>query len=120
MERAVLILERLCGLDHDSTLRAYASLSSFYVEGRMAANSLPFVRRSLYLERLIFGAEDPSICRHFSNLANTLQQLGDSAGATRALLVSLQLYERLGNEVMVTHTCRELALVYQASGFYKV
>lgn len=57
----------------------------------MAALALPFVRRSLYLERLIFGPEDPALCRHYSNLANALQQLGDAAGATRALLLTLQM-----------------------------
>ncbi len=119
MERAVLILERLCGLDHDSTLRAYANLSTYYVEGRLGSLALPFLRRSMYLERLIFGPEDLGLCRHFTLLANTLHQLGDSAGATRALLFTLQIYEKMGNEVMVTHTCRELALVYQASGFFK-
>jgi hypothetical protein len=48
-----------------------------------------------------------------------LRAMGDFEGATRALLMTLQMYERNGNEVMATHMCRELALCYQAAGGYK-
>ncbi len=45
--------------------------------------------------------------------------MGDFEGATRAMQMVLQMYERSGNEVMATHTCRELALCYQSAGAFK-
>ncbi len=118
-ERAVLILERLKGLDHESTVRAYGNLATFYLECGLPVRALPFVRRSLYLERLVNGMEDQAVPLSLTNLAAVLKELGDFEGATRALQLTLHMYERTSNEVMATHTCRELALCYQAAGAFK-
>ena len=107
------------GLDHESTVRAYSNLATFYLECGLHALALPFVRRSLYLERLVNGVEDQAVPQSMANLAAVLKELGDFDGATRAMQMTLQMYERGGNEVMATHTCRELALCYQAAGAFK-
>ncbi len=69
----MLILERLKGLDHESTVRAYSNLATFYLECGLHSLALPFVRRSLYLERLVNGVEDQAVPQSMTNLAAVLK-----------------------------------------------
>jgi len=118
-QRAVLILERLNGLDHEGTVRAYGNLATFYSECGMFKQALTFFRRALYLEKLINGANHHTVVNTLSNLATVLKNMGDVDGGIRALMQCLEAYERTNNQVMVIHTCRALARFYQAAGKFK-
>merc|ERR1711991_62841 len=81
--------------------------------------ALPFIRRSLYLVRLIGGPIDPLIPVTLSNMAMILRSLGDLNGGIRALSLSLELYDLHQNLPMQIHTCRQLSTLFSEAGRVK-
>ena len=118
-ERAVLILERLRGLDHETTMRAYLNLSVFYIECNMADRALPFLRRSLYLERLIRGSDASSVPQLLMLLSQALQSSGDFDGCILIQLRLLELYEGTQNTPQAVTMWRSLAMSYEQAGQFK-
>jgi len=62
-EKAVLINERVLGLDHYDTLQSYTTLAVYRLEREEGADPtiINFMKRSLYLSYLIGGQDNPEI-----------------------------------------------------------
>ena len=69
--------------------------------------------------RLVCGVGDVSIAPTLGNVAQLLQQLGDTEGAIVVLTRALQQYEDIGNQPLATATCHSLAILHQSLGSYR-
>lgn len=91
-ERAVIICERVLGLDHYMTAQAYISLSSL-LSGTKPENNviLGYANRALYLNLILSESNNLSVIDSIIHMGKILQELKESKYAREYLKKALQL-----------------------------
>jgi tetratricopeptide (TPR) repeat protein len=75
-QRALLIYQRLTGLDSALTAQSHAKLALYLNAAKHPRVCLKHLRRALFLFELISGPNHPSTCNVYSNMGTILQELG--------------------------------------------
>ena len=92
--KAVMMCERLLGVDHSQTITEYAHLSLYCFANGQISNSLKLLYRARYLLLLNFGEDHPEMSLIDSNLGLILQAACDYDSALKFLENALELNKK--------------------------
>jgi eukaryotic-like serine/threonine-protein kinase len=92
--RALELLEKALGKDHDETLSAVYGLGAFYVNWGQDAKAEPYFRRVFEGRQRAQGADDPGTLTAAHNLAFLYQRLGRTAEAEKTVREALERSRR--------------------------
>lgn len=101
--KAVMMCERLFGVDHSQTITEYAHLSLYCFANGQVHNSLKLLYRARYLLLVGFGEDHPEMGLIDSNLGLILQATGEYDTAVKFLENSLECNKKyFGSKSMKT------------------
>lgn len=92
--KATLIMERVMGVDHPSTVAAYINLALYCHDAKQTGVALRLLYRARYLMVLMYGDGHPELATCDTNLALILHSLGDHQTSVKYLRSALGVHER--------------------------
>lgn len=116
-QRAVLMSERVLGIDHPNTITEYAHLALYCFANNQVSSALRLMYRTRYLALICHGENHPEIGLIDSNIGLILHAVEEYDRSLAFLEHALQLYQRFygGKSLKVamsyhlvarTHSCR--------------
>ena len=92
--KAVMMCERLFGVDHSQTITEYSHLSLYCFANGQISNSLRLLYRARYLLLLNYGEDHPEMSLIDSNLGLILQASGEYEHAVKFMINALELNKK--------------------------
>lgn len=116
-QRAVLMSERVQGLDHPNTITEYSHLALYCFANNQVSSSLRLMYRTRYLALLCHGEEHPEVALIDSNIGLILHAVEEYELSLRFLEHALQLNQKFHRKLSLkvamsyhlvarTHSCR--------------
>jgi len=120
-KKAVIVAERIFGIDHPETLVAYVHLALYCYHAGLVTSSLKLMYRSRYLALLAYGKDHPDMATFDTNIGLMLHNQREFTEACRYLQNSCNLQMKYhGSSSLHTATSQHLvARVLTALGDYK-
>merc|ERR1712241_378130 len=97
-QKAVLMSERVNGIDHPYTITEYVHLALYAFANSQISTSLKLLYRSRYLRLLVFGEHHPEVSLIDSNIGLILHAVGEYDLSLKVLGKSLELNKRFHGE----------------------
>jgi len=97
-QKAVLMSERVNGIDHPYTITEYVHLALYAFANSQISTSLKLLYRSRYLCLLVFGEQHPEVSLIDSNIGLILHAVGEYDLSLKFLGKSLELNKRFHGE----------------------
>ena len=97
-QKAVLMSERVNGIDHPYTITEYVHLALYAFANSQISTSLKLLYRSRYLCLLVFGEHHPEVSLIDSNIGLILHAVGEYDLSLKFLGKSLELNKRFHGE----------------------
>lgn len=119
--KAVIISERLSGLDSADTSQAYSGLAMFLHANGKYSTALSCIKRSLYLASLMTNATHPDIATAYTNIAAMLKDMEENQKSIAYLNEALISYESIlgPGHIQTSAIYHSIALAYSNIGQYK-
>uniref|UniRef100_A0A6Q2YP14 Clu domain-containing protein n=1 Tax=Esox lucius TaxID=8010 RepID=A0A6Q2YP14_ESOLU len=120
-EKAVLLSERVLGIEHHQTIEEYTHLSLYCFAGGQPTTSLHLLYRARYLTLLVNGEDHPQVALLDCMLGLVLYGLLDYDLSLKFLLNALTLSSKYHGPASLkcAHSNHLLALVYERKGEFR-
>jgi protein TIF31 len=119
--KAVMMCERLFGVDHSQTITEYAHLSLYSFAAGQIANSLKLLYRARYLLLVNYGEDHPEMSLIDSNLGLILQAAGEHESAHKFLEKALEINKKyFGVKSMKTGLSSWFFFSFYLTHFFKI
>jgi tetratricopeptide (TPR) repeat protein len=117
-QKSLALAERAFGSEHLETAKSVAELGMLHRTHENHAEAQTHLRRALQIHRTVLGVDSPEATDDLHNLAGSLEESGDLAGAMGEYERLLALKERQvgGDREKTAETQLRLALLHMDSG----
>ena len=105
--KATLIFERVLGIDHPDTIRAYINLALYCHNTHQVSAGLRLLYRARYLILLVFGEGHPELATCDTNIALLLHSVKDYNHSLVFLMNALKIHERYAHVLPCTQSIGE-------------
>ena len=105
--KATLIFERVLGIDHPDTIRAYINLALYCHNTHQVSAGLRLLYRARYLILLVFGEGHPELATCDTNIALLLHSVKDYNHSLVFLMNALKIHERYAHVLPCTQAVGE-------------
>lgn len=120
-QRAVMMSERVLGIDHPNTITEYAHMALYCFANNQVPSALRLMYRARYLALMCHGENHPEVALFDSNIGLILQAVAEYDLSLRFLQKALELHNRFfgPQSLKVAMSYHLVARAYSCKGDFR-
>mmetsp|Transcript_5797 Transcript_5797/g.11493 ORF Transcript_5797/g.11493 Transcript_5797/m.11493 type:complete len:566 (-) Transcript_5797:205-1902(-) len=120
-QKALLVYERILGIDHPDTVHAHSTMALFLHSSGQPKHALTHIRRALYLYELMCGPNHPNVAASHINIAMIYQDSGQVQRGLNHLKRAKECFQAvLGKNHMQVALCdHTIAVAHSLMGNFR-